>query len=79
MDAPLAPGPQTRQCQDPEAEKTDRVETVYFRDASRSAITSNKSPDIGFDASVIPPGLSVMVQAVDLSSLRISLPRVIST
>lgn len=32
----------------------DRVPTLYLRDASRSIIATNDSPDIGFDASVNP-------------------------
>jgi len=32
----------------------DRIATLYLRDASRSIITTNDSPDVGFDASVNP-------------------------
>lgn len=32
----------------------ERVETVYLRDASRSVIARNRSPDVGFDASLNP-------------------------
>ncbi len=43
---------------EPEPEGSDaeesRPETVYLRDASRSLITRNDSPDIGFDASINP-------------------------
>lgn len=39
---------------DPEHENDGRVETLFLRDASRSVITSNKSPDIGFEISLNP-------------------------
>ena len=32
----------------------DRISTFYLRDASRSIITTNDSPDVGFDASINP-------------------------
>ena len=38
---------------DPEFEKT-RPKTVYYRDDSQSLITTNASPDLGFDASLNP-------------------------
>lgn len=37
-----------------EDEAPDRPETVYLRDRSRSVITRNASPDIGFEASINP-------------------------
>jgi DNA repair photolyase len=37
---------------DPQA--TDSVPTLYLRDPSKSAIATNDSPDIGFDASINP-------------------------
>ena len=38
---------------DPEFEKT-RPRTIYYRDDSRSLITTNTSPDLGFEASLNP-------------------------
>lgn len=37
-----------------EAPAPDRVETVYFKDDSRSIIATNSSPDVPFDASLNP-------------------------
>jgi len=39
---------------DPEAEAAPAPRTQFFRDPSRSAIVSNQSPDVPFDASINP-------------------------
>src|SRR5437773_4430074 len=39
---------------DPDAEERPRRRTEYFRDGSRSIITRNNSPDVGFETSVNP-------------------------
>lgn len=39
---------------DPDGPLAGRVETRYLRDTSRSVITTNTSPDVGFDASLNP-------------------------
>ncbi|WP_119066043.1 PA0069 family radical SAM protein [Rubrobacter indicoceani] len=39
---------------DPENREGPRPETVYYRDATKSIITTNTSPDVGFDASINP-------------------------
>ncbi|HKI06657.1 MAG TPA: PA0069 family radical SAM protein [Thermoanaerobaculia bacterium] len=39
---------------DPEAPDLDRVETELLRDTSRSLITRNDSPDVGFEVSINP-------------------------
>ena len=38
----------------PKAEETSRLPTQYFRDASKSVITRNNSPDVGFETSLNP-------------------------
>jgi DNA repair photolyase len=37
-----------------ESARNDRAQTQYFRDASKSIITRNNSPDVGFEASLNP-------------------------
>jgi DNA repair photolyase len=37
-----------------EAAPPERPETIFLRDASRSIVSTNRSPDVGFDASVNP-------------------------
>jgi DNA repair photolyase len=44
----------TRLSVEPEEPPPGKVETLYLRDGSRSAITYNSSPDIPFDASLNP-------------------------
>ena len=39
---------------DPEAEERPRRETLFLRDASKSIISRNQSPDIGFETSLNP-------------------------
>ncbi|MBO0695785.1 MAG: PA0069 family radical SAM protein [Verrucomicrobia bacterium] len=39
---------------DPAAEQRPRCETQYFRDGTKSIITSNNSPDVGFETSLNP-------------------------
>jgi DNA repair photolyase len=39
---------------DPGAEERPRRQTQYFRDATKSIITRNSSPDVGFEASLNP-------------------------
>ncbi len=39
---------------DPEADPTSPVKTQFLKDASRSLLTTNDSPDVGFDASINP-------------------------
>ncbi len=39
---------------DESAERADRPQTEFYRDASRTAVSFNESPDVGFDASVNP-------------------------
>src|SRR5437588_2632846 len=39
---------------DPASEERPRRETQYFRDGSKSVITRNKSPDVGFETSLNP-------------------------
>lgn len=39
---------------DPEAEERPRCETQYFRDSTKSIITTNNSPDVGFETSLNP-------------------------
>jgi DNA repair photolyase len=40
--------------EDPDAEAPSRPRTLYLRDPSRSALSHNKSPDLGFDVSLNP-------------------------
>lgn len=39
---------------DPEADPASPVKTQFLKDASRSLLTANDSPDVGFDASINP-------------------------
>jgi DNA repair photolyase len=39
---------------DPDAEEKPRTRTQFFRDGSKSIITYNNSPDVGFEASINP-------------------------
>ncbi len=48
------PDPEAEVWADPEGDPSAGPPTVYLRDASRSIITTNDSPDIGFNASVNP-------------------------
>ena len=38
----------------PETSKTPRAQTQYFRDGTKSVITRNNSPDVGFETSLNP-------------------------
>ncbi len=37
---------------DPDEQEPDNPETVYLKDHARSIVTTNDSPDIGFDAGI---------------------------
>jgi hypothetical protein len=47
---------------EPELEEFDpeKPETIYLKDASRSILVRNNSPDVGFDASINPYGGALM-------------------
>lgn len=39
---------------DPEEREEPKPETIYYRDRTKSIIATNRSPDVGFDASINP-------------------------